>query len=617
MTTKEQKVDFFSSRFCRRLLSDRFALPLNYPEQNSSDSESLLSDLSESEIKLDIAEENIKAALEQAGGADINKAEDSKYIYKIWLLGCSLGYRYKGATHDIDIWTRRMVRGAGEEIRPWLGAIWRLLEHDATVQKPVFDTVFSLRNKEPGITAGQVYKYVEEKLNNERDISRYKNNVNAIFAALEEYENPSFITERIDAVLKMREHLCPRCHLKFFEDEDTCSYCGAKLELANRYVCLKCEKYVSDEFAYCPHCGTKINRTPEINDELDTLRFSIQKFTYDYDAEPSDVVAIYINDHNFKKIIRDCEWENALKTGDYDSSGLYVWLTVDDIIENLGKVAVPDKENDSETLILGCSSGCAEEWPLYVTITEVDDQVIWSGFRNSFKTDPESSSHWDYSGLGEYRFDKKQYFSEIDKLKRWRLIKDRRENNNNPMFIPSFWAAGCQLGLVYIERGIDKLTDWTRAQYKAVQGKNAEKLKYWIPAFWKTVQELLWCRQYLERQGKRLDTEVMKKAFETIGTVQKLELNMRQYDYFQNWEKHIEDKELIQEYEPYIRAAFDGMEEYTHPTKITFTVNNEIDLLKQNQVFEQVLSQTFEETDEDEDYDYCGNPVDEDYDEKG
>ena len=581
------------SPYCRRILGDRFTTPLNYPEQNYADSSTLLTDMSSEEIRIDIAEENIRDVLREAKNIDFkNIEEDNRGIFlEILSYGCELGKLYKG---DIDIWTRRMVRGAGEEIRPWLGGIWRLKEHGVYVWpilKTAFDNIFALRSINPKTTAGQVYKYMEEKLTNKKDLSQYKYYINAIYAAIEEYENPGFI----EKVLNKRDNLCPKCNLSYSMDKENCSYCGSKLELANRYVCLSCDKFVSDEFTYCPYCGTKIDRNPDLKDDVDMLSFSILKFTYGHDAEPSDVVSIYVNGHSFKEIIRHHEWYSALKTGQQDSVGDYAWLTVGEIIENLEEIHDPNAEDDPETLILGCSCGYAEDRPFYVTVTEKDNQIIWSDFRNPYKLNPESSSYCDYSGVGEYRFDKEQYYSEIEKLKRWRVVQNRWENNKNPMFIPDFWEVACRLGCHYIARGVNDLPAWAGTMYKAAKGKNAEKIKYWLPAFWQVVQNLI-------NKGKQIDFDKMKMAFESIGTIQKLEFEISldrfaHYKFMQKWSKHVDDENIVKEYEPYVKAAFEGMMEYTRPTHVTFTINDEIDKLEKDRYFEDLLSKSLEETD--------------------
>ena len=76
------------SRYVDKMLGDRFTTPLNYPEQNYSDSTTLLTDMKHDEIEIDSAESDIKEVLKEAKTLELNSEEDNRGIFfEIWLYG--------------------------------------------------------------------------------------------------------------------------------------------------------------------------------------------------------------------------------------------------------------------------------------------------------------------------------------------------------------------------------------------------------------------------------------------------------------------------------------------------------------------------------------------------
>lgn len=61
-------------------------------------------------------------------------------------------------------------------------------------------------------------------------------------------------------------------------------------------------------------------------------------------------------------------------------------------------------------LVLGCSCGHADCWPLYARITADEDTVVWDQFQHPRRKER------DYSGFGPYRFDRAQYEQTLREL---------------------------------------------------------------------------------------------------------------------------------------------------------------------------------------------------------
>lgn len=61
-------------------------------------------------------------------------------------------------------------------------------------------------------------------------------------------------------------------------------------------------------------------------------------------------------------------------------------------------------------VVLACSCGAAECWPLLADITEDGDTIIWRGFRQ-----PRRKGR-DYTRFGPFRFDRAQYEKAVEEL---------------------------------------------------------------------------------------------------------------------------------------------------------------------------------------------------------
>ena len=318
------------------------------------------------------AEETMKAVLKKH--ADSSDAAVSTCIQAdLWCSGCKLGrlQRNRQTTRDLAVWTKGMVRSAGVEIIPLLGGIWRMQDHfephtmSFQVMDEVFTIIASLQHADPEITAGTVFEKLDVEAKRAFAMLDY---INAIYAGWDEYKHPTFITRQIQEAL----------------------------------------------------ADNGQHRAAALSDAVDRIEFSLEKFSYGPAREPSDVASIYINGTSVRLIIREAELPSAARNGTPNKAGGYAWLTVGELVEELTEDRDPADEYYVEPRIMDCGCGCSECWPLYVNITETEDRVIWSGFYNSWTIDPEMAGiPWDYSGMREYRFDKKQYYDELEKLKDW------------------------------------------------------------------------------------------------------------------------------------------------------------------------------------------------------
>lgn len=407
-----------------RLLPESFIKPINYPELKRWEKPTLWNKLKSDQVTKEILVNNIQEELlrqELCGETDGYKSIQAQLWYSI----CELGwfFRDNGKTRDIDIWARKMVRTAGEDIVSWLGATWRILDNFTeneivpSMLEETLELVATLQKDEPDITAGTIFRKLYEQIDakNARD---YQDYIDAIFAGWDEFRKPTFVTQQIQNVFNAREKFCPKCCRKYEFKSDVCKECGCKLEIGNRYVCFSCQKYIGDEFAYCPYCGTKTDRYPNIRKDMDTIELALQKFTFGADHEPSDTAAIYINGESFRDIIWREESKIAAEQGKTASG--YAWLDVGELLDELTEEQDISSEDYLEPKVLGCSCGYSDCEPLHVKITETEDTVTWSGFYNPFHSDPEMTDKpWDYSKIREFHFDKKQYYDEIAKLKKW------------------------------------------------------------------------------------------------------------------------------------------------------------------------------------------------------
>ena len=137
----------------------------------------------------------------------------------------------------------------------------------------------------------------------------------------------------------------------------------------------------------------------------DDIEFRLTSFCYGPDTFPSPAVEIYINNENLREKVYDVELPFAEAEGSPGVAG-HAPITPGELYYSLH-----DKYLEDDCVpIFGCGCGVIECWPLEVAIDVGEKVVTWYGFNMYHR------EKWDYSKLGSFVFDKKQYFREVDRL---------------------------------------------------------------------------------------------------------------------------------------------------------------------------------------------------------
>ena len=142
---------------------------------------------------------------------------------------------------------------------------------------------------------------------------------------------------------------------------------------------------------------------------MDKIRFEPQMFKFDIDNEATMTCKIIVNDENFIEIIKRIETPMATLNGEADIAGSYAYLPIDDLLDELNLDGCEDETK--QAILLGCTCGCAECWPLYAQIEKRENVIIWYKFSNPFR-------NWDYSQLAPFIFDVTEFEKELMRLKR-------------------------------------------------------------------------------------------------------------------------------------------------------------------------------------------------------
>lgn len=117
---------------------------------------------------------------------------------------------------------------------------------------------------------------------------------------------------------------------------------------------------------------------------------------------------IIINGRPLLDTVREIEKNFQILNELYASPGDYQHQIARSLYEYLTNASFANEDGGAAIFTCFCLvDGC---WCLRCTITETDTEVILRGFKNEHRD-------WDYSELGEFRFDKKEYYKELEHLK--------------------------------------------------------------------------------------------------------------------------------------------------------------------------------------------------------
>jgi hypothetical protein len=139
---------------------------------------------------------------------------------------------------------------------------------------------------------------------------------------------------------------------------------------------------------------------------MDHIELQVGTSQYGYKT-----LEISVNGRLLIELVREVEQPFADREGRAFAAGQYDWLGL------VGCELFDD--TSQEFIVLGCTCGEAECWPLLCKIEFMPGHVRWSGFYNPFRTVEfvaklDDTAHerivpWAYSGLGCFEFDRLQY----------------------------------------------------------------------------------------------------------------------------------------------------------------------------------------------------------------
>lgn len=134
------------------------------------------------------------------------------------------------------------------------------------------------------------------------------------------------------------------------------------------------------------------------------------------DETSSSFVAaqIHIDQTSLIDLLKQFEQPFANHEGSPDLAGSYGWLSKEYAFHSLMGC---ESRSNGKIILLGCTCGIDECWPMLARVKTTETSVVWSDFEQPYRT----SNHpnpWDYSGFGPFVFDRSAYEAELEKLLR-------------------------------------------------------------------------------------------------------------------------------------------------------------------------------------------------------
>ena len=145
---------------------------------------------------------------------------------------------------------------------------------------------------------------------------------------------------------------------------------------------------------------------------MDTLQLKVVE-ELDIFEETTEVVEIFVNGRNLRKIVRDIELPFATREKEPNLAGGYTGLPPENVFlpsrRFLGEREEYYDFDDSRGRIpvLGCGCGVVDCWPLLVEIVETEDQVVWRNFWQPRRR------KWSYELLEPFVFGRAQYLDQL------------------------------------------------------------------------------------------------------------------------------------------------------------------------------------------------------------
>ena len=142
---------------------------------------------------------------------------------------------------------------------------------------------------------------------------------------------------------------------------------------------------------------------------MDALAFRKTAITVGWTKENFIGAEILINGKSLTALVYDIEKPQAMAEGRPDAADGYGEQVAEHLYRQLiGEYIVYEEKGIGLLTCAGClEDGCRG---FFGQVGEVGDEIIWNHFMTPHRA-------WDYSALGEFHFDKKQYNEELSRLR--------------------------------------------------------------------------------------------------------------------------------------------------------------------------------------------------------